>query len=503
MISFNRYVRIVSGVGGGVGVRQRDLIGRIFSNSPLVSPDAVMEFTGNIAANVAAIFGTTSEEYKRAVQYAGYVSPSIATPKKLSIARYAPAGSIAAVYSNTAAKDLNKLKLIIAGVLSVLVNGTPINLTAINFSGAASLAAVATLLQTKIQTGAAPLTTSTVTYDAPTGRFIINIDPSFVGAVSIAQSGAGVTDVGSAMGLYSSDGALNVSGAAAQTPVVAIQRSEDVSDNFGSLLFIPTLTDSEVASVGAYVESLNVKYIYTAPVLAAGAVSLAAALASFGGSALTLITGAGDYAEMIPMSILAATDYSKKNGAQSYMYKQVSGVPVSVTTDANANLYDGMRVNYYGRTQTAGQKIDFYQRGTLMGNGADPLDMNVYANEIWLKDYAASQLMSLQLSVGRLPANKTGAASVRAVIQPVINDALRNGVISVGKTLSSVQKVYIEDVTGEPLAWHAVQNIGYVLSVRIESYVTTGGATEYKAVYVLVYSKDDAIRLIEGTHTLI
>lgn len=503
MISFSRYINIVSGVGGGAGVRQRDLIGRIFTDSPLLSPDTVMEFSGQISAAVGAVFGTSSEEYKRAVLYAGYVSPVTSKAKKISFARYAPNGSIAAVYGNTAAKSLNALKAITAGVLTLTAGGVTKNLTGLNFSAATSFAAVATTLQTAIQAAGAPFTAATVTYDATAGRFVVNYGAAALGAVDVPQAGAGATDVGAAVGLYSSSGALYVTGIAAQTPVDAIQRSENVSDNFGSLLFIPALTVDQKVTVAAYVDSLNIKYMYSAGVSATDAVSLAAAVAGFGGTGLTLTTGVGDYADMIPMTILAATDYSKRNGAVGYMYKQIGGVPVSVTTDTDANTYDGMRVNYYGRTQTAGQKIDFYQRGTLMGTTTDPTDMNAYANEMWLKDYAASQLMSLQLSVGRLPANTAGAAKVRGILQPIITDALRNGTISVGKTLTPVQRTYIEDVTGDPLAWYAVQNAGYTLSVTIESYTTTNGATEFKAVYVLVYSKDDTVRLIEGTHTLI
>lgn len=504
MISISRFVNIVSGVGAASGVRQRDLIGRIFTTNPMVSPDAIMEFSGDIAGNVGAVFGTTSEEFKRASFYASYVSPSISTPKKLSFARYAPTGSQAAVFGNTVAKDLNALKLIVAGVMSVTAGGTTTEVTGINFGAAVSLAAVATALQTKLQSMGAPLAAATVTFDATANRFTVNMGAAVLGAASINQDGASITDVGAAMGLYAGDGAINVSGIAAQQPVDAVQRSEGISNNFGSLLFMPGLSDAQDATVAQYVESLNVKYIYCVAALKATAAATASALSSFGGTALTLLSSApGDFAEMIPMTILAATDYGKRNGAQSYMYKQFSGLTASVTTDADADTFDAIRVNYYGQTQTAGQLIAFYQRGTLMGTGSDPLDMNVYANEIWLKDFAASQLLSLQLAVGRLPANKTGAAAIKSILRGPIDGALLNGVISVGKTLTNVQRIFIEDVTGDPLAWNAVQNIGYVLSVDIQPFVTTSGATEFKAVYTLVYSKDDAIRTIEGTHTLI
>lgn len=85
-IPFNRYVSIVSGVGGGAGVRQRDLILRLFTSSPLVSPDVVLEFSN--ATDVGTFFGTSSEEFRRASAYFGYVSPAISQPKRISFAAF-------------------------------------------------------------------------------------------------------------------------------------------------------------------------------------------------------------------------------------------------------------------------------------------------------------------------------------------------------------------------------------------------------------------------------
>jgi hypothetical protein len=37
----------------------------------------------------------------------------------------------------------------------------------------------------------------------------------------------------------------------------------------------------------------------------------------------------------------------------------------------------------------------------------------------------------------------------------------------------------------------------------MQSYVTVDGRTEWKAVYTLIYSKDDTVRKVEGSHVLI
>jgi hypothetical protein len=102
-----------------------------------------------------------------------------------------------------------------------------------------------------------------------------------------------------------------------------------------------------------------------------------------------------------------------------------------------------------------------------------------------------------------LPANESGRAQVLSVLrETAIEEALNNGVISVGKTLNATQKIFIENQTGDETAWYQVQDSGYWLNATVEEF-TNNGTPEFKIVYVLIYSKDDAIRKIEGTHTLI
>ena len=61
----------------------------------------------------------------------------------------------------------------------------------------------------------------------------------------------------------------------------------------------------------------------------------------------------------------------------------------------------------------------------------------------------------------------------------------------------------IGQLTGDENAWQQVARIGYWLDCVLQSYVTTDSRTEWKAVYTLIYSKDDAIRKVEGSHVLI
>ena len=171
---------------------------------------------------------------------------------------------------------------------------------------------------------------------------------------------------------------------------------------------------------------------------------------------------------------------------------------MAVDTNDLANTLDQLHINYNGQTQKAGSKIEFYQDGYL----ADGTDIAVYANEIWLKDAMATELLNLEIALDKIPANNDGLAVIEGILQGVIEEALNNGTISPGKTLTSSQKAYITQLTGDNKAWQTVELNGYVLTVELRQEVING-ATKYIADYMLVYSKGDSIRKVTGRHILI
>lgn len=499
-ISFKRFVDIVSGVGGGAGVRLRDLILRLFSTDTRVPAGTVIEMTS--ADDVKAYFGSTSPEYLRAVLYFGFVSKMITAPKKISFSRWANVAAAGRIYGAVKAFAVSQFTGVTTGALKLTIGAYTADVTGLNFSGAATLSNVASTLQTAIRAvvaGGADWTAATVTYNATSNRF--ELVGGVVGAEAIATAapGSGV-DVRSLLGWDST--AVFSPGVAAQEPLDAFTASVQVSDNFGSFAFCSAITQAQAAAVALQNDTYNVKFMYLIGIAQADAAAYYGALSGLSGVATVLAPVATEYPELLPAAVLAATDYSRRNSTQNYMFQMGTLTP-SVQDDATANAMDAARVNYYGRTQTAGQFLDFFQRGVMMGLASDPVDMNTYANEMWLKDAAGAKIMELLLSLAKVSANATGRGQLLAVLQDVVERALFNGTISLGKPLNTTQKLYIGNMTGDPLAWQQVFRLGYWLDCVLQSYVTQDSRTEWKAVYTLIYSKDDAIRKVEGSHVLI
>ncbi|RIQ51056.1 DUF3383 domain-containing protein [Bordetella avium] len=500
-IKMSRYVRIISSVSGANAVAQRQLVGRRFTTDPRVPVGKIVSVKPGGAEDY---FGSGSPEAAFALQYFSYISPAPASQApELQFAAYPDVARPGRVYGYRSATTLQEFKEVLSGNLSVNVGENAYVLTGINLSAATSLTNVAQLVTAAIAAAANEQSgqSATVSYDALTGAFTVVSAVAGPGAVSIQKAAA--PDIGDLMALQGPQ-AIQSPGSAVLSPLEAFRAVENVTDSFGSASFCAAVALADALPLAEYVSGENVKYQMYWPVSATTADQWSAALLSTASNGLILNGTAGEYKESIPMAVLAATDYTRANATINYMFRQ-PGVTMTadVSTDPMADFYDARRVNYYGQTANAGQSLSFFQRGYLMGGATAPLDMSVHANEQWLKAYLTSEIMSLFLTVGRIPANNDGKGMVMSLVQGGVDKGLRNGTVVVGKTLTALQKVAIGQMTNDPLAWHDVQNKGYWHTADVTQSTDESGATEYAVKYLLVYSKGDMIRKVEGSHNLI
>ena len=494
-IKITRYVDIISSVSGASSVAQRKLDHRRFVDDPRVPVGAILELGSGDADD---FFGSTSAEAAFARQYFAYVSPAPASaPRALQFAAYAPSGRAPAVFGGAHA-SLNDLNAISSGSVQITFGATTQDVTGVDLSGAVSLAGVASALQTaiRLETGA-QFATATVTYDVDHASFVLT--GGVVEDAAVAIAGGTLAPL---LG-WTGPGVILSPGASAQTPLDAFQAAEQASDSFGSASFGETITNDEAKAVALYVAGENVKYQFYVSVTPSTYTATATALDGIASTGLILNGTAGEYKEAIPAAIMAATDYERRNAAINYMFRQVSGYTADVTTDALANIYDTARVNYYGQTASAGQNISFFQRGFLLGGATAPVDMSVHANEQWLKSYLTAQLLSLQLSLNKIPANNEGRAYVLAQVIDGVNKAKVNGTIIIDKELTTAQKIAVTQLSNDPDAWRDVQSKGFWADVVIVQRVPQSGVTEYEAQYTLIYSKGDVVRKVTGSHNLI
>lgn len=492
-ITIKKYIDITTAVAGSAAADNRELMQRIFTENPLVPVNGVIEIT--TLAEVGTYFGTGSEEYKRAIGYFGFISKSATRNDVISFSGYSLVPVEALILGNQEQQSLTALNAFNSAILEITIGGFGGATAPIDLSTAPDIATAMTTIESAINAlSVDPLVANaTVAYDPIGQRVILTAGAQANAPIVFSSPTAGFLSVlGWALGSATSDGSDG------ETITAALQLSDSKSDNFGAFVIIGTLTEDEVVEAALWNKAQNVKYIYCVPVTTTSIATLAPKLIDIAGTAITLITDEDDdYAESSPAILLGATNYRGANSVINYMY-QTMPYPAAVIDTATSDLVDALRVNYVGETQQAGDLITFYQRGVLMGGTVDPLDMNVFANEIWFKDAITVSLLNLLLAVERVSANTTGVLQLTGSMQGSINAALTNGTISIGKKLNDLQKASIKALTNVDAAADQVQNAGYWLEVEI---VPEDGETN--AVYTLIYSKDDVVRKITGSQILV
>lgn len=484
-IDQKKYIVIVSGVGGEASVSRRLLIARVMTTNALAPTEQILEMN---LAGVLSYFGSDSDEYAYAVKYFGFISKSITQANLVSFARYAPADT-APILQSTA--TLGTIGIVADGTTVVDLGGETLEITGLSFTDATTLASE---LESSIQAntgGGTMWTAATVTHSS--GVFTITGGDTGAGLIGyLTAQGAG-TDISVLMGLDVGSAPILSVGVDAETPVEAMARVDSVSDNFGSFSFLVNLTNDEITDVAEWNTAKNYKFLYSVQTTVANAATLAPLIAGNTGTIVTL-DAINDYGEYMPMVLLATTDYDRVNSVKNFMYQRFDTDTPSVTTDAASDTYDALKINYLGSTQQAGQTIAFYQDGVMIDAG----DVAPYCNEVWLKDAISTEFLNLLLALEQIPANDTGASIGATAIQTIIGEGQNNGTIQSGKTLTTVQKSFITQVSGNEDAWSDVQSIGYWLDVTI----TSEGAV-HTMNYVLIYSKGDSIRKVEGSDILI
>lgn len=504
-IAQSKYVSITSGIGGSSATSRKDLILRVFTTNALFPANTILEYETSL--DVANFAGSTSDEAKIATAYFGWVSKQINSPAKISFMRYSLNEATApSIRSTIELAALTTYQAITNGSIVINMGGLACSLTSLDFSSATSYADVASVIQTAVRAytaGGALYTSATVQYDSANSSFVLTGGATGANTITYATAAGSGTDISTTIGWSSTDSPLVSNGQNATTLTDTLNTSVELSDNFASFAFLGlTLNATNIAEIGAWNTAQNYRYVFSGDVDDSNYESVAEAAKGYEGICLNYnpYIALSNYlpAWLMPVTALAATNYDNINGTINYMYQQFPSQAVSVSTNELATTLDNLFINYNGQTQKAGTTLNFYQDGFL----ANGVDIAVYANEIWLKDAMITEILNLEVGLDKIPANIDGLGLIRAVLEDVITSAKNNGTISIGKTLTSTQKAYITQLTGDNNAWQTVELNGYVLTLELKQNVVNG-ATKYIAEYILIYSKGDVIRKVEGRHILI
>lgn len=291
---------------------------------------------------------------------------------------------------------------------------------------------------------------------------------------------------------------LNVVKTGSETPLVKFNEVIDYFSDFGAFAFI-NVTSAGNAGAGGLLDvalrnqSLGYKYAMAVTVTSSSAAADGAKYEGIRGLHICLDTSTTSYPHWIPLAFVAARNYSVTDGAETMMYKTFQGADATVSSETDADTYDGLFVNYVADVQSRGEKRKFYMRGV----NADGVDLGAYIDAAWIDSQIEVGWIDLATGSKRIPASSEGAMLVQSLVIGVAERAIANGAITVGKVLSDTQIDKIVAYAGSG-AVTAVQTNGYYVNAEI---VNEEG--KYVCRYVLVYAKNDTIEKIYGTHYLV
>lgn len=501
-ISQSKYVDIQSGINRIQLAREKELIARIFTTNEVVAKQEVLEFED--IKDIINLFGAEADETKIATKYFSFVNKYARKPKKISFARNFAEGFSGYVLGTEQSAPLSVYKGLSGGASIGLtygeISGYKAPVSGSDFSSCNSLSDVATLIQGWLRTAFSSdniLQSCTLTYDSEKNVFKFSSGEEENETITFDGNISGL------LGLTNESNPIKSEGAEESTLEQVFEYSYEKNNNFATFVFLDVDDAEDISTLATYV-ALNYpsEFVDVVPVTSSNYSTIQGAVGNIDGVSLELCgttEDTGKFNFVMPMAITATTDYNKENGTVNYMYNQDNNMAVVVDDDASAEQYDSAKINYYGRTQQAGQKLAFYQNGVLQGGFQD---QNIYVNEIWLKDALATVFLNYMLSTPNWYANKSGQSIGQGLITDVIDRAKLNGTITTEKEITEDDKVFIYNITSDENAWRQIYQEGYYLMTDIVK-VTENNQIKYKFVYTLIYSKGDSIKKVEGYNILV
>ncbi len=418
--------------GGSSGV---ELNGVLLSQSNDLPANTFYPFSSS--DSVAAYFGAESVEASLGKNYFLADDNKQKSPNTLYFYRFISEAAAGWLRGAQISVKLTAFQAITDGSLSLVVDGKPVNATAIDLSAATSYSAVAAAVQTKLQTVAE---NATVVYNSNFGAFIITSgttgENSSVSFASPAESG---TDLSALLLLKETDGAIVSSGSDAQSLTETMQALIKAGQNWVTFMPVFQETDEQKEELAAWCNSKGTRFVYVANEINNNAL-IANNVASFGQKTKDYYGILNCYNTKaycaFAMGYAASMDLERTNGRKTFAYRSQAGLSYTVDDADNARALLGNGYNFYGSYATASEQFTLSQNGQISGNAKW---FDTYLGQIWLKARMQAAWLTVLKNANTLPFNSDGYSAIYAGSIDVINAGINAGLIVSGVNLSAAQ----------------------------------------------------------------
>ncbi|MBO6031927.1 MAG: DUF3383 family protein [Prevotella sp.] len=227
-----------------------------------------------------------------------------------------------------------------------------------------------------------------------------------------------------------------------------------------------------------------------------------------------VVYGATDWSAFMPMAVLAAQNIAT-SGVLQFMFNRFTqptdnDVP-TVTSDELYNTLSENNINFLGRTQVNGQRLDFFQRGYAT-NGED-LTLQMAMN--WIEQQTRGAIMNLFVT-SVMPASNTSVLAIEGAIGTVMRSARDSGIVVPMESISDtihrdiIREIVNDmggslDVVNQIEADLTISGFGYYVKLNgIRNLGNiSGGRDEPYISYKVLYSYAGAIRFVSGEYKVV
>lgn len=398
--------------------------GLILGSATVLPLEERIRSYSTLVGGVDVDFNSTTEEYKAAAAYFGQTP----APSLLMIGRrflVAQAGKlrgsagVSALFSTYTA--------ITNGGFDISVNGVNRQIFGLNFSGAVSMAAIATIIQTAL---AAALAGTTCTW---TGTYFLITAPttgptSLVTFAVAPTGGSAPTDASIVLGLTLTAGALSVAGIAIETVTDSMTASRAFNAGFYGLT-LTSIVVQDIKDAMAWAEPAKVAFFYTTndpnAKLSVATSDLGYYAKSLGYSYTFGVYENSPYAAVSAMARFFVVDFSQPNSTITGKFKQLPGIGVDTITESERLALEGKNLNYY--TSFGGF--------AMLANGT--VASGRYFDEVHGLDWLQATLQNaifttLATSVSKIPQTDAGVAKLVQAAETALRQAVANGLLAPG-----------------------------------------------------------------------
>lgn len=463
-INANQLVNVLPRVISA-GSSTLELNGVIISNNSFIPAGKFLSFYSS--DEVGAFFGTTSKEYELSINYFLGFNNSTKKPTTLLFARDITSAINGCLFGGKVNTELSTLKTITSGTFNITINEIDVELTGIDLSSATSLSDIASTLQTAIRSGQTDpmLTGATCVYSSVNKNFIITTGGT--GATGTISYATGTI----AEALNLTDGtAIFVSDGRDATPIATMMNElKTISLNWVSFMTITEMTKENKIDYATWVNSQNsgCRFVYvcqdsdTNAKVSGNETNASFLINDLGLSGTSLQYNTANLCAFV-MGAIASINYDTTNGRITFAYKSQDGLAYTCDQDSDATNLLNNGYNFYGNYATNNDKFKLYQNSRVSGK-YQWLDSLV--NAIWLNDKLQTNILDLFSNVNSLPYNQVSYDKIINACSDTLVQAVDNGVITTGITLSASQKIALMNEAGVDIS-DTLYSQGYFMQVK-------------------------------------